>query len=105
MYTDNSDRIALKQYGCTYLGPTYDARTHTGPSPYCGAHDLVQGSLYCAEHYAMMYVKGSALGKRKKDKRIADNVRMIESLFNEAVAELEAEGFDFDMKPVDEELV
>jgi hypothetical protein len=30
---------------------------------------------------------------------------MIESLFNDAVAELEAEGFDFDAKPVDEEMI
>jgi hypothetical protein len=52
-----------------------------------------------------MYVKGSALRKRHKDQRRANAVRLIESLFNEAVAELEAEGFDFDLKPVDEELV
>lgn len=106
MYTADSSNLAtLKQYGCTYLGPAYDARSHKGASPYCGAHDLVQGTLYCTQHYDVMYVKGSALRKRHKDIRTADNVRMIESLFNEAVAELEAEGFDFDMKPIDEELV
>jgi hypothetical protein len=39
-----------------------------------------------------MYQKGSALRKRKKDKRILDNKLDIESLFNEAVLELTAEG-------------
>ena len=98
------DYVTLKPYGCTYLGPAYDPRTHKGMPPYCACKTLVEGTLYCAEHHALMYVKGSALRKRKKDIRTADNVRMIESLFNEAVAELEAEGFDFDLKPVDEEL-
>jgi hypothetical protein len=36
-----------------------------------------------------------------KDIRRAENIRQWESLFNEAVAELEAEGFDFDSVPVD----
>jgi hypothetical protein len=101
---NDADYAVLKHYGCTYLGPAYDPRTDRGAPPYCGCKDLVQGTLYCAEHHAVMYVKGSALRKRKKDIRIADNVRLIESLFNEAVAKLEAEGFDFDLKPVDEEL-
>jgi hypothetical protein len=101
----SADGLALKQYGCTYLGPDYDPRTHRGVTPYCGCKDLVKDTLYCEEHYALMYVKGSALRKRHKDTRRADAVRLIESLFNEAVAELEAEGFDFDLKPVDEELV
>jgi hypothetical protein len=39
-----------------------------------------------------MYQKGSALRKRHKDIRRAEAVWDIESLFHEAVAELEAEG-------------
>jgi hypothetical protein len=41
-----------------------------------------------------MYVKGSALRKRKKDTRRADAIRQLISDFNAAVEELEAEGFD-----------
>lgn len=102
---NDQDYIILKQYGCTYLGPEYDARTHKGAPTYCGCKDLVADTLYCQEHYDLMYVKGSALRKRHKDIRKANNIRMIESLFNDAVAELEAEGFDFDAKPVDEEMI
>ena len=98
----NTDLAALKQYGCTYLGPTYDSRTHKGASPYCGCKALVEGTLYCAEHYELMYVKGSALRKRHKDTRKADAIRQLVSDFNAAVEELEAEGFDFDMTPIDE---
>jgi hypothetical protein len=108
MYTDHSDRIALKQYGCTYLGPTYDARTHVGPSPYCGSHDLVEGTLYCTQHYEQMYVKGSALRKRTKDQRRANALRQLVSDFNAALEELESEGFDVyaptDMRELDQEL-
>ena len=105
MTRTDQDYAVLKHYGCTYLGPAYDPRTDRGAPPYCGCKALVKDTLYCEEHYALMYVKGSALRKRHKDTRRADAVRLIESLFNEAVAELEAEGFDFDLKPVDEELV
>ena len=88
----NTDLAALKQYGCTYLGPDYDARTHKGASPYCGCKALVEGTLYCAEHYALMYVKGSALRKRHADLRRATAQQELGSLFNDVVAELEAEG-------------
>jgi len=105
MTRTDQDYAVLKPYGCTYLGPAYDARSHKGATPYCGCKALVKDTLYCEEHYALMYQKGSALRKRHKDQRRANAVRLIESLFNEAVAELESEGFDFDLKPVDEELV
>jgi hypothetical protein len=39
-----------------------------------------------------MYQKGSALRKRKKEQRQADHRLDLESLFNEAVLELTAEG-------------
>ena len=90
----SQDGLALKQYGCTYLGPAYDARSHTGPSPYCGCKDLVEGTLYCKEHYSLMYVKGSALRKRGKDGRKADALRQLMSDFNAVLEELESEGFD-----------
>lgn len=106
MYTADSQALAtLKQYGCTYLGPTYDARTHVGPTPYCGAHDLVNGTLYCTEHHAIMYVKGSALRKRAKDIKRAEAYWSLEDAFNEAVKELEDEGFDFSAPPELDEMV
>lgn len=53
---------------------------------------VLEGKSYCEEHQARVYQSGSALSKRKKDIRVADEVRTWESLINEAVAELEAEG-------------
>ena len=103
----DADKYFVRSLGCQWLGPDYDPRVwyrdNPGqPTPYCGCKDLVGDSLYCEEHYAKMYVKGSALRKRKKDIRTAASVRELESLFNEVVAELESEGFDFDMRAVDE---
>ena len=95
----SADSQALAKYGCTYLGPTYDSRTHQGPTPYCGCKSLVGDTLYCAEHYTLMYQKGSALRKRTKDVRRAEAYWSLESAFNEAVKELEEEGFDFDAPP------
>ncbi len=68
---------------CTYMG------TSTTP---CG-HATLPGKSYCAEHYALVYKVGTAVN-RKKDKRIAAAVWDLESAMHEAVAELEAEGFD-----------
>ena len=96
------DYLVLKQYGCTYLGDSYDARTHKGPSPYCACKDLVEGTLYCTEHYPLMYQKGSALRKRGKDIKKANAIRDIISDFDAAVSELEDEGFDFNIVPSEE---
>jgi len=92
MARSDADYITLKALGCHWLGPEYDSRRHMGPTPYCGCKTLVPGTLYCTEHYPQMYQKGSALRKRHKDIRRAEAVWDIESLFHEAVAELEAEG-------------
>ena len=68
---------------CTYMG----TGTHA-----CGKPTLA-GKSYCAEHYALVYKVGSGT-RRKKDERVAAAVWDLESAMNEAVAELEAEGFD-----------
>lgn len=68
---------------CTYMGNSSHA---------CG-HPTLPGKSYCAEHYAMVYKVGSGT-VRKKDIRTAQKVRLVESLFNEAIEQLEAEGFD-----------
>jgi len=41
----------------------------------------------------VVYKQGTAVNRRK-DKRIAEQVWNIQDAFNEAIAELEAEGFD-----------
>lgn len=57
------------------------------------SHKAVEGRSYCEEHLWRVYQKGTNLGKRKKDQRRAEAVWDIESEFNAAVQELEAEGF------------
>lgn len=57
---------------CTYLGPEFDPRTHnymTSPTPYCGCQTL-EGKNYCADHYYVVYKKGSAFAGRKAEKAI-----------------------------------
>lgn len=55
-------------------------------------HTVVPGRSYCEEHLWVVYQKGSNLGRRKKDVRRANAVWDIESEFNAALEELEAEG-------------
>ena len=77
--------------GCQHIGADQDPAIHW-PIKYCNAPKLA-GTNYCEEHYSQMYQKGSALRKRHKDIRRAENIRQWESLFNEVVEELESEGF------------
>ena len=58
-------------------------------------HTTVEGRSYCEEHLWRVYQQGTALGRRKKDTRTVDSVRLWTQLMNEAVEELEAEGWDF----------
>jgi hypothetical protein len=81
---------------CTYLAPDYDARTsRISPAPYCGS-SVVEGELYCEEHYAVVYQVGTANRRRHKDIARAESVWSLESTFHDVVAELESEGVDFD---------
>jgi hypothetical protein len=41
-----------------------------------------------------VYQKGTARAKRKKEIQTVNKIRLVESLFNEAIEQLEAEGFD-----------
>ena len=104
----DKDYISLKKYGCTYLGPDFDTRTHPYaqgvPTPYCGRHDLVEGKLYCEHHYPLMFQVGTANRKRKKDIKRANAIRDLISDFDSVVAELEAEGFDVYTSTIDSEL-
>lgn len=68
---------------CTFIG--------TG----CGCtKKAIEGRSYCEEHLFVVYKEGSSRARRKKEERTVDKVRLIESLFNEAIEQLEAEGFD-----------
>jgi hypothetical protein len=70
---------------CTYLGHY--------TKPQC-CNPAVKGRSYCESHLYDVYQKGTAV-HRKKDIRVANEVHMWESLFNEAVQELIDEGFEF----------
>ena len=67
---------------CTYLGQAVKP---------CGCA-VVKDRAYCERHLWLVYQKGTAV-HRKKDIKTADNIYLWESLFNEAVQELEDEGF------------
>jgi hypothetical protein len=58
------------------------------------SHTALEGRSYCGEHLAMVYKAGTARARRHKEIRTVDKVRIVESLFNEAIEQLEAEGFD-----------
>ena len=55
--------------------------------------ETVPNKSYCKDHVWLVYKEGSALRTRKKDIRVANAVWDIESEFEEAIQELEAEGF------------
>jgi hypothetical protein len=70
---------------CTWIGPV-------GIKPTCCRPQVL--ASYCAEHYALVYARGTRLGRRVKDLRRAEELRQLVSDFNAAVEELESEGFD-----------
>lgn len=70
---------------CEWIGPN-DERCDE-PS--------VEGKSYCKDHVWLMYQQGTALGKRNKDKRTAEDVHLWESLINDVVNDLIAEGYTF----------
>ena len=75
---------------CAYIGQGTAANHLAGTC----SHSAAAGHSYCAEHLAVVYKQGTARSKRHKELRTVDKVRIVESLMNEAIAELEAEGFD-----------
>jgi len=89
---------SYSRYLCQYIGPASEY------APTCTSPALAE-QHYCAEHRALVYQEGSALRPRHKDQRRAQAVRLIESLMNEAVEELEAEGFFDTVAGVEQDLV
>ena len=72
---------------CQYVGPEQDPMIHY-PLTFCGCK-VVAGKSYCAEHYYVVYKKGTSVnGKRKEkevEKEIAELKRQqeIEEIVNE----------------------
>jgi hypothetical protein len=58
----------------------------------CTEHSAAETS-YCLQHYGQVYKVGSGR-LRKKDTRTADKVRLVQQLMQEAIDQLELEGFD-----------
>lgn len=61
---------------CTYLGPEYDSRTWDytqSATPYCGCPTL-EGKSYCADHYYVVYKKGSAIAGRRVEKLVDQEI-------------------------------
>ena len=69
---------------CQYIGTE---QGYSRLQPTCCAPSLANKS-YCAEHYYVVYQKGTAQGRRKKDQRRAHSLREIISDFNDAYSEL-----------------
>jgi alpha-tubulin suppressor-like RCC1 family protein len=63
-----------------------------GNGEMCSASSA-QDSSYCVEHYGLVYKLGSGK-QRKKDTRTAEKVRLVQQLMQEAIDQLEMEGFD-----------
>ena len=94
----DADKYFVRSLGCQWLGPEYDPRVwyrdNPGqPTPYCGCKDLVGESVYCTEHYARMYAKGTALRKRKKDLRKVAAMQDLQQMILDIAEELEDEGW------------
>lgn len=71
---------------------THDTCQYIGTGPRCTAHTL-EGKAYCEQHYALVYKVGSGR-QRRKDTAQAQRVRYIQQLMQDAIDQLEAEGFD-----------
>ena len=76
----------IKFTECQYIGPNQDPLRHW-PIKFCGCK-TIDNKSYCQEHLKVMYQKGTALRKRKKDIRRAEALWDLESEFNAAVEEL-----------------
>ena len=84
--TNNSSNNSSKPYTytpvCSWIG-TGEGCVHASQAE----------SSYCLQHYGLVYRVGS--GKvRKRDTLQAQRVRLTQQLLQEAIDELEAEGFD-----------
>ncbi len=61
----------------------------------CCTQASIEGRSYCTDHIWLVYKEGTRLARRKKDLKTVDSVRTWQTLMDEAVQELEEEGWDF----------
>jgi len=80
--TNNNDKPYTYTSVCSWIGDGQG----------CSAHSA-QDSSYCVQHYGLVYKVGSGR-VRKKDTRTAEKVRLVQQLMQEAIDQLEMEGFD-----------
>lgn len=71
---------------CQYIGPEQDPMVHF-PIKMCGCKTL-HGKSYCAEHYWVVYDKGTSVNGKRKSKAIEQE---IEELKQQQEAEMEME--------------
>jgi len=71
---------------CQYIGANGFKASCSNPA--------IPGKSYCQDHVHLVYQKGTATRRRHKDIRQLEKVRLVESLMNEAIAQLEEEGFE-----------
>jgi len=55
-------------------------------------NQAVKDRSYCEDHLWLVYQKGTSV-RRRKDKRVAESVFELESLLDQAIDELETEGY------------
>ena len=80
--SSNNDKPCTYTTVCSWIGN----------GEMCTEHSAAESS-YCVEHYAQVYKVGSGR-VRKKDTRTAEKVRLVQQLMQEAIDQLEMEGFD-----------
>ena len=76
---------------CQYLGPEFDARTwdyFNKSTPYCGCK-TVAGKNYCAEHYYVVYKKGTSVNGRRKEKEVEKEIAELKR--QQEIEEIESE--------------
>ena len=73
----------VKREGCQWYG---------GKEHICGIQ-AISGKNYCPEHYALAYVKGSAVSGKRKAKQMEREIQQLEEqlVLKEAIAEQEAD--------------
>ena len=80
--TNNNDTAYSYTTVCSWIGA----------GEMCTEHSAAESS-YCLQHYGLVYKLGSGR-VRKKDTRTAEKVRLVQQLMQEAIDQLELEGFD-----------
>ena len=61
---------------CQWIGPDQDPLTDW-PIKYCG-DKLMPGKSYCREHYHKMYISGSAISGKRKQKQLEAEIKELE---------------------------